>query len=339
MKSKVYKQLDVHERDRIQALLKSGHKQKEIADILKRNGSTISREISKNSKKLKGKKGLKGKEYVSSVANHKAYVRRKYAKYQGKKINENNGLRRYIVKKIKKDWSPDTISGRMKKENEPFYASKTAIYDWLRTNRGQKYCVYLASKRYYVKKRKGIKTKKSLIPNRKGIEERPKEIDNRTRYGHFEADTIVSGKRHQSKVSLVVSYERKAKYTSVRKIDSLKPAKFNQAIMKMNKRFNKVKSLTFDNGIENVYYEKLGIPSYFCDPYSSWQKGGVENANKMIRRYIPKGCDISNYSNKYVKMVEDKLNNIPRKSLKYQTPKEVMMKNHMLKKETIKALN
>lgn len=339
MKSKRYNQLDVFERDRIQALLESGHKQKEIAAILKRNKSTISREINRNSKKIAEKKENVKNKYISSVAQHKAYVKRKYAKYQGKKINENGGLQEYIVDGLKRDWSPDSISGRMKEGGEPFYASKTAIYDWLRSNRGQRYCFYLPSKRYYTKKRKGVKTKKSLIPNRKGIELRPLEITNRTRFGHFEADTIVSGKRHRSKFALAVSYERKAKYTSIRKIRSLKPERFNRAIMKINERFNKVKSLTLDNGIENVRYEKLEIPTFFCDPYSSWQKGGVENANKMIRRYIPKGCDISNYSDKYVKMVEDKLNNRPRKSLGYKTPREIMLRNHMLRKETKKVLN
>lgn len=164
-------------------------------------------------------------------------------------------------------------------------------------------------------------------------------ITYRTRYGHFEVDTIVSGKRHRSKTSLAVSYERKAKYISIRKIASLKPERFNRALIKMNKRFNRVKSLTLDNGIENIHYEKLNIPTFFCHPYSSWQKGGVENANKMIRRYIPKGCDISHYSDSYVKMIEDRLNNRPRKSLGYKTPKEVMLRNNMLKKDTKKVLN
>ena len=94
-------------------------------------------------------------------------------------------------------------------------------------------------------------------------------------------------------------------------------------------------SLTQDNGIENTRHEELGVPVYFCDPYSSWQKGGVENANKMIRRFIPKGADIAAYSQEYVSMAVDILNNKPRKSLGYKTPLEVMQKNNLLVEQEI----
>jgi len=90
--------------------------------------------------------------------------------------------------------------------------------------------------------------------------------------------------------------------------------------------------LTLDNGIENRFYEKLRISTFFCDPYSSWQKGGVENINGMIRRFIPKGSDISKYSDEFIRKVENILNNKPRKSLGYKTPKEVMLENGLLLK-------
>lgn len=127
MKEKRYHQIDVFERDRIQALLERGYKQKEIAIILKRNKSTISREIKRNSKRSTKPEGVN--IYISSSAQHKAYVKRKYAKYQGKKINQDSGLQTYIVERLKQQWSPDSISGRMRTDQEPFYASKTAIYD------------------------------------------------------------------------------------------------------------------------------------------------------------------------------------------------------------------
>jgi IS30 family transposase len=92
-------------------------------------------------------------------------------------------------------------------------------------------------------------------------------------------------------------------------------------------------SLTLDNGIENRQHEEIGIPIYFCDPYSSWQKGGVENANKMIRRFIPKGSDISNYSDKEIAEIVRILNNKPRESLDYKTPYEVMIKHGLLTKK------
>ena len=117
---------------------------------------------------------------------------------------------------------------------------------------------------------------------------------------------------------------------NARKIKNLQPDTPNAAIQIMKRDVISVKSITFDNGIENTRHEKLGVPTYFCDPYSSWQKGGVENANKMIRRFIPKGSDIADFSDEYVMMVMDLLNNKPRKSLHYKTPNEVMVEHNLL---------
>jgi transposase, IS30 family len=324
-----YKHITQLERDRIQALLDNNHSQKDIAKILKRNKSTISREI-KNNRRKKHRLGdiIYGK-YESTVANHKAYLKRHYAKYQGMNIEKNELLKQYVIRGLKQNQNPDEVSGRMKKDKELFYASKTAIYDWLYSAYGQRYCQYLYSERYKPKKRKKKKAKKVLIKHRIGIELRPLVINNNEEYGHCEADTIVSGKNTGSKTALVVTYQRKAKYIGIKKISSLKPEEFNKALLDIKKE-QVINSSTLDNGIENQWHYKLNIPIYFCDPYSSWQKGGVENANKMIRRYIPKGSDISYYSDKYVKMIEDTINNKPRKSLDYKTPKEIMIENDLL---------
>lgn len=326
-KKKGYEHFSQAKRDRLQALLDSGHKQKAIAEILEVSQSTISREIRRNRRKIRKKGGMLLGKYEATVANHKALVRREASKYQGKKIEENNDLRKYIIRMLKEYWNPDEISGRMDDDKEPFYASKTAIYEWLRSRYGQKYCIYLYSKQCSAKKHKLNKTKKSLIPHRIGINARPAGANNRSRYGHYEADTIVSGKNTGSKAALSVSYERKARHISIRKIKDLRPASHNQALGNMFKN-KKVLSLTQDNGIENTRHDELGIDTFFCDAYSSWQKGGVENANRMIRRFITKGSNINDYSDEYVKLVEDILNNKPRKSLGYKTPNEVMRKNN-----------
>ena len=167
-----------------------------------------------------------------------------------------------------------------------------------------------------------------MIPHRIGIESRPLGATNRTRFGHYEGDTIVSAKKTASKAALSVVYERKAKYIDVRKINNLKPRSNNKAIAVMQEKVM-MKSITMDNGIENTKHEELSIPAYFCDSYSSWQKGGVENANKMIRRFIPKKSDINDYSDEYIKMIVDVLNNKPRKSLDYKTPYEVMVEHNL----------
>ncbi|MEK6837674.1 MAG: IS30 family transposase, partial [Nanoarchaeota archaeon] len=329
-RKKRYHHLDQLKRDRIQALLESGHKQKEVARILDVDKGTISRELKRNRKKIRAKEGTRDGPYLALLAHHKAYARRKYARYQGKAINENDALQQYILARLKAYWSPDAISGRMRKEKRAFYASKTAIYEWLRTARGVRNCKYLYSERYYRKKQKKNKTKKALIPNRRGLVERPRGASNKTRYGHYEEDTIVSGKKTQSKKALAVLYERKARYTRLRRIDTLSPLVHNHAIKTMMRSFSKTLSITFDNGIENTKHEELNVPAFFCDPYSSWQKGGVENVNKAIRQFVLKGSDIGNYSDNDIARVERILNQRPRKSLDYQTPQEVMEKHHLL---------
>ena len=338
---KNYNHLNQFNRDRIEAMEIAGFKQKEIAKILGYHPTTVGREIKRNRRKIRSRGGNKDGPYEASVANHKAYVRRRESKYQGLKIRNDKDLEKYIVIGLKKGWSPDEISGRMKKEKQPFYASKDLIYAWLYSVWGQKYTKYLYQKRDQRRKRKPKKTERIMIPNRVGIEFRPEEANDRKAYGHFEGDTIVSGKNctgSLSKESLAVIYERKAKYIAVRKINSMSPIQFNHGVKKILITLNQTKTMTLDNGIENKEHEKLGINTYFCDAYSSWQKPGVENANKMIRQYIPKGSDISCYSHQYVTMMIQRINNKPRKSLGYKTPMEVMLENNLLNKKRAKRL-
>lgn len=325
-----YRHLIQADRDRLQALRDAGTRQHEIARVLKFDPGTISREIARNRRKYRKKKQIKNKNarYEAGVANHKAYVRRKYAKYQGKNIDENRDLKKYIVTKLKKRWNPDEISGRMQRDREPFFASKTAIYEWLRTSLGDRYCRYLYSGRHYTKRRKGKASKKQMIPNRIGIEERPLGATHRSRYGHYEGDTMVSGKKTGSRAALAVVYERKAKYLDARTVSSLAPNRFTAAVNDILTEVS-AKTISLDNGIENREHERLLVPAYFCAPYHSWEKGGVENGIKMIRRFIPKGVDLNQYSDDDVKWVIDILNGKPRKSLDYATPTEVMIENNL----------
>jgi IS30 family transposase len=325
-----YRHLNQKDRDRLQALRDERVKQKEIARILGVDPGTVSREIARNRRKYRKRKRVKNKNarYEAGVADHKAYVRRKYAKYQGMHIVEDKALRAYIVHKLKKHWGPDEISGRMKRDHEPFFASKTAIYAWLRTVYGQRWCPYLYSKRYYARKRTGDAKKRRLIPHRIGIEARPLGATNRTRYGHYEGDTMVSGKKTGSKAALSVVSERKTKYLDARKIPNMKPRSHENAVQAMIAS-KKILSMTYDNGIENTTHEALSVPAFFCDPYSSWQKGGVENGIRMIRRFIPKGVDIDRYSDDDIKRIVAILNAKPRKSLGYQTPYEAMVEHKL----------
>jgi IS30 family transposase len=314
---KKYKELNSTDRHEIAILLEKKYSYREIARVLKRSPNTISREIKNNST---------NSFYDSQKAQAKSRLRKRMAKYQKIKINSKQELREYIIKKLKEGCNPDEISGRMKKKNKPFYASKTSIYKWLYSAFGQRYCQYLYTQRYTQKKRVK-KTKRVMIPNRTSIWERPQGIEKRTRYGHWEVDAIVSPRGKNG--YLAVSYERKARLVKITKCKTMTPKEHNKAHQKVVDNF-KTLSMTFDNGIENRNHQDLNVITYFCDSYSSWQKGGVENVNKMIRKYIPKKTDISKLSKEFIQEVEDLINNKPRKSLNYKTALEIAVENGII---------
>lgn len=315
------KKLQFVERLEIKILLDKEYSIRSIAKAMSRSPGTISDELKRN-KQI-------DVEYCPYYAQRRAYVRKWISKSGWKKINQNNKLRKYITEKLKLYWSPDEISGRMRQNKEPFYVSKTAIYEWLYSPRGQYWCKYLYSKQYKPSKRKK-KTERVMIPNRISIENRPLGAINRSRYGHYETDYIVSNR--SGKGALSVTNERKSKLVKIQKAKTMKPQEHMNILKKIKKEI-KIKTITFDNGIENKYHQQLyefNIETFFCDAYSSWQKGQVENTNKMIRRFIPKGTNISLISNEYVKIIENILNNKPRRSLNYKTPLEVARKAGLL---------
>lgn len=304
------KKIKKAERDEISILLQKGYSMRSIAGALGRSPNSVSYEIKNNA--------VNGM-YDPRKAERKARVSLRNRRFQWRKINQDKELKKYIVLGLKNHWNPDEISGRMKEEKKPFYTSKTAIYEWLRTARGNKYCEYLYSRRYEKKKRVK-KTEKVMIPDRVSIDMRSVGAENRSRYGHWEKDAVCSGKNGSG--ALAVVQERKSRYIDAEKVSGFSPKKHNQAIMEM-KKGKKILSLTYDNGIENKHHKKLGIPSYFCDPYSSWQKGGVENANKMIRRYLPKKTNLARISQEYLDEIILKINSKPRKILGYRSSLEV----------------
>lgn len=238
---------------------------------------------------------------------------------KAKRLTKTKICRPISLKRLKRHWNPDEISGRIKEDGEPFYASKSAIYDWLYSVWGQRYCKYLYAKRYRKKKRGQPKTARRLIPNRVGIEKRPIWVETRQQCGHTEADTIVSGKKGSGALSVLI--ERASRYLDATKLATLKPKEHATALSDIM-RYRRVHSTTMDNGIENRNHETLPVPVYFCDPYSSWQRGSVENVNKMIRRYIPKGTNIARVSAEKIKRIMAIINNKPRKILNYKTATE-----------------
>ena len=143
-------------------------------------------------------------------------------------------------------------------------------------------------------------------------------IARRRRYGDFEGDTL--GVPKYTRATIAAAIERKSRYLLARKISRPRYAveAFKELLAPLP-----VRSLTMDNGVENVRYQELGIPTYFCHPYSSWEKGQIENAFKLLRRYIPKKASLADYSQEEISAIVDHINSIPRKVLNYRSPKEV----------------
>jgi len=310
------------DRSEIFILLSKKHSHRAIASALNKPHSTIDREILRNSTN-----GI----YDPLKAKGKAYVRRHYSKYQGMKVQDCEEVRQYVIAHLKLHQTPEEIAGRIKNVDIFIpYVSYEAIYKWLYSAYGQKYCYLLPSQRFKPRKRREKRTERSMIPNRVGIEKRPEAANDRSEFGHFETDTIVSGKRTGSKAALDVLVERKSRYTCLRKMRNLKPKTNNIALKEMAKNL-KIRTITYDNGIENRNHEELAlilmIQAYFCNPYHSWEKGTIENTNGRIRRFIPKGADINNYSDAQIQKIEDWLNHTPRKCLNYKTPYEIMLEN------------
>lgn len=305
------------ERLELSILLKKGYSIRDIAQALGRNPSSVSREIKNNS--------VKGR-YDPLKAGHKAYWKRWKSKYQGMKVRENPEIERYVHEKAQLYWSPEKISGRLKRETQGRLSVKTdTIYKYLYSPYGYHLCGYLKSKRQKRKKRKGEKHPREIIKNRVFIDQRPVVVHERGRYGDFECDTM-GRPRYASQHTLVVARERKSRYLLARKVVRLK-----YAMDGLRSILNPlpVRSATFDNGVENARYEELGISAYFCHPYSSWEKGSVEQGIGLIRWFIPKKADLKHYSNKNIASIIETINNMPMKCLDYQTPKEVFEEQYL----------
>lgn len=297
---------------------------REIAKALQRSVSTISDELKRNQVKNR---------YDPKKANHKAYVRRKYSKYQGMRIVESEALRGYVEEKLWDEYSPQQISGRIrKKEKNLPYVSKNTVYRYLSSPYGRVLEAYRQKKKYRYTKRK----KSAPLTERIFIDERPKIIQEKKRIGDMEGDFIVSGK--SGKGSLLTVRDRKSRVIFIEKILPVTIAKMEEAFLRIKKRFPELLTMTLDNDILFRHHKRLeqllDIKIYFYHPYHSWEKGSIEEGNRQIRRYIPKGSDISRYSTQKIFLLEQKLNNRPLKCLDYETPAEMLQRYRSKQKKS-----
>lgn len=303
-----------------------GYSQRKIAGLLGRAVSTIGREIKRNS--------FQGKVYEPLHAQRKTDIKKEKA-WQAKQPLKRPWIYSYSLEKLRSGWSPEQIAGRLKLEHpkDPSWQIGTeTIYRFIYGQKARDLFPqtplweYLRRKQKRRRKQKGRKAQRARIPDRVSIHDRPEAVELKKEVGHWEGDTVV-GLGHRN--GLHTAYERVLSLTRMRKMASLKAEASIQAQERIYRPLPEAirKSMTLDNGIEHVNHaqlkEKLGIKTYFADPYSAWQRGGNENANLWIRYYFPKGTDFATISEEEIQDVEDELNNRPRKRLGFKTPMEV----------------
>lgn len=341
LKKRKNKHLTLRERYTIEILLKEDKSPLEISKRLGKSKRTIEREIAKGTVELLNSDLTYRKEYCADTG-QMIYERNGRNKGPNLKIGKDHRLVKHIEEKIVKGkYSPDAIIGEINSKGLEFetkICTKT-LYNYI--DRGDVF-LNVSNKDLPVKKT-GIKRnyKKVKIPhkNLKGtsIEERPKEVDKREEYGHWEMDCVVGNKGGSGSVLLVLS-ERKTREEIILKIKNKTQAAVIKALDIIERRYgkefkNKFKTITVDNGSEFLDYKGIErsvrnnknkrMKLYYAHPYSSWERGTNENINKLIRRFIPKGTDIAKISNKRIKYIEDWINNYPRRIFGYKSAKEM----------------
>jgi len=318
---KGYKQLSLEERDRIAEMKSLGHKLTEIAETLGRSKSTLWRELRRNSTPAY-------KVYLSHRAHERAVTRKQDA---GSRPRLKNGqVVMYVREKLEQGLSPELIAGRIGLEHSGLGISHEAIYQYIYhpKTEGRAELIGHLVRGHRKRKSKGIgrKERKTKIPNRIPIEQRPISVENRSRFGHWEGDSLVSRKSLAALNSLV---ERKSRLLFLTRLKRKSAELTKDAVIWRLQGLPEkaIRTLTLDNGSENTQHETIteaiGMKCYFARPYASWQRGTNESVNGLVRRYFPKGTDFSKITDEQVAKVESIINNRPRKCLGYKTPLEV----------------
>ena len=308
----MYKQLTSEQRYTISVLLQNRTKQKEIAKAINVSPSTVSREIRRNS-------GVRGRyNWETAQANAVQTKRKKPGNHS---INtEVMEEARHLL--VTEQWSPEQISGVLAKDGK--YISHETIYRMIRKDKAEGGTLYKHCRHKLKRRARPVGGRRISIPNRTSISERPAEVDGK-RFGDFEMDTIVGRGNHGAIVTLI---ERSTNMLFMRKLKKGKNAKeLARTVIHLLSPFKEhVKSITTDNGTEFACHEmigkSLGVTIYFADPYASWQKGAIENANGLIRQYVPKTETFEHVSHQQITKYSKKINIRPRKKLEFKTPYE-----------------
>jgi IS30 family transposase len=303
------------EREQIAIWLQMRVSKAEIARRLGRHGSTIFRELKRNSIRPPYSDRPSYRAIAAQQLSHQRRHQRRTRKLQRPEI------RQYVQRRLRKYWSPDQIAGRLRCEvaDRRLRISHQAIYDWLGSDdHARRFRPFL--RRFRVRRRR-----RRPVPAAAVIANRPEVIARRERVGDWEGDTIVGAHRSGALVSLV---ERRTGYAVLAKVDRLSSSPVERAIRRRLQPLpeSSRRSITFDNGSEFSQHSQLrkalGIEVYFAQPHSPWQRGTNEHTNGLVRQFLPKGSCFRDLTSTAVAQLQSLLNERPRKRLGYQTPKE-----------------
>jgi transposase, IS30 family len=325
-----YTHIEEKERRRIERALKARKSFRKIAQALDRSVSAISEEV---------RRGGGRTQYRADRAQAKARRTRKNSKIQCMKVAMDPVLKEYVLKKLRQKWSPELIAGRLKHhEQEITYASGKAIYKFVHSVHGRTVEKYLYSQTH---RRHGPKrgSRKVSLDGRTMIDKRPQHVENREEFGHYEGDFIESGRDGTG--SLLHLVERKTRYPFLRKTPSKKTKAVN-ALVEKTIAVYEPESVTLDNDLSFAKHAEMSAlieaPIYFCNPYHSWEKGTVENRNRVVRIDLPKKTDLSTITDERIIAIETAMRNRPMKVLGFKTPQEAW-DSEMRKREEKKRTN
>ncbi len=299
--------------------LRQGKTQKQITNLIGRDKSTISRELRRNEHK-------KFEVYLPDTAERKAFKR----KERGRKkryLDKEPALREYVLAQLKLGWSPEQIEGRIRSDLKK-YLNYESIYQYIYSLEGRKENLrqYLRRAHRIRRRKHGRKHQQGKIPNRIDISLRPKIVEKRRQFGHWEGDSLIFRRHAQC---LATQTERKTRLIIALRPQNKTAQERTQIINQWFSRFPKEArmTMTFDNGLEFADHqsiaETLGTKIYFAKPYASWQRGTNENSNGLIRWYLPKNTDLDSLTDDELDAIIELINNRPRKCLNFQTANEV----------------
>lgn len=305
------------------ALRRARMKQKDIAKMLGLNPSSICRELKRN--------GAKHGKYSARKAQQKYAHRRMKMNQRFRKIEQDEKLKNYILRKLKRYWSPEQIAGRLKREHRRTIICHETIYEFIYEKRLD-LAQYLRCRKGKYRRRHGTRKREQEREKlrKRRIDIRPVIVEARERIGDWEGDTVVGGERT---TAILTNVERKSGFLIADKLDHSFSELVKNITVERFKKLPKKKrhTMTYDNGHEFADFETIerdtGMTIYFAFPYHSWERGTNENTNGLLRQFFPKKSLFAAVTKNKLDNVVQLINTRPRKRLHYLTPSEVFKKN------------